>query len=84
MIDVGQFAATGKMKPLPIAGYIEAGDRLIVTIVDGLKESKPSALLGVGMDDVGREEISRIIHDDNFRAFIGHSYQGFVRQKYTR
>ena len=84
MIDVGQFAATMEMKPLPMAGYIEAGDRLIVMIVDGLKERKPSALLGVGMDDIGREEISRVIHDDNFRVFIGHSNQGFGRQKYTR
>ena len=84
MIDVGQFAATMEMKPLPMAGYIEAGDGLVGSIIYRLKESKPSTLLGVGMDDIGREEISRVIHDDNFRVFIGHSNQGFGRQKYTR
>ena len=77
MFYLGYLTATIEMKPLPIRRDIKVGDRLIVMIVDGLIESEPSTLLGVGMDDVGREKIPRVIHDDDFGAFIGHSNQGF-------
>ena len=85
MIYLGDFTATGKMEPLFVAGHIEVGDGEIGSVIDGLIECQPTALLGVGMDDVGREEITRIIHDDDFWSFsAAHSNRGFGCQRGTR
>ena len=74
MLNMRQFAATGKVEPLFVARYIEVRDGCVGSVVNGLIEDKPSTLLGVGVDNVWREQITHVIHDDNFWFCIFHKH----------
>ena len=81
MFDLGHFSAPGEVEPLLVARDEKIRNGCVGSVVNRLVEDEPTALFRVGVDDVMREQVTHIVHDDDFLFFRFHSSGSLVQRR---